>query len=290
MSSFVQQILEFIQTRGTNLLICAVALILGIMAVNNISKLVKRVLINSKLDDTIVKLSLTIIKLLLYFVIILYIVSTLGIKLTGFIAVFSALSLATGLAIQDVISGIANGIVIVSSKPFKVGDYVKIGSIEGKIREIRIMYTIIDTVDRVQIFLPNKTVYNADISNFSISPVRRVDFEFDVDYDSDMKEAIEVIQNSIASFKFTLTNPKYDVFVKSMQDSAVIICARFWVHNENYWPTKNSFNGIIFEEFKKAGICVPFPQITLSQRDAISISSNDRSNTKANIKGEGENV
>lgn len=290
MSSFINEILHFVHSRGTSLLICIVALVLGMMAVNNVLKLVRRVLINSKLDDTIVKLSLTVIKIFLYFMIMLYIVSTLGIKLTGFIAVFSALSLAVGLAIQDVISGVANGIVIVSSKPFKVGDHVKIGSIEGKIREIRIMYTVIDTFDRVQIFLPNKTVYNADISNFTTSPLRRLDFEFGVDYDTDMNMAKEILLQTISNFKYALNKPDYSVFMKSLEDSSVVFIARFWVKNEDYWAAKGDFNAIVFEEFKKNGISIPFPQITLSSRDAVSVLPPSKDNSETNTNEQRDNI
>ena len=272
MESFIDNARFFLQSRGADLITCIVGVVFGLLIINNVMRLLKRALINTRMDVTIVKLSLTMLKVTLYFMLLLYAIGRLGIKLTGFIAVFSAFSLAFGLAIQDVISGVANGIVIVSSKPFKVGDHVKVGSVEGIIREIRIMHTVIDTFDKVQIFIPNKTVYNAEILNFSADPIRRLDFIVSVDYDTDMTKAREVMLEAAKSYPLVLKKPDPTVAIKEFCSSDVSFIIKAWVRNEDYWTMFNDFKMVLFNTFKKEGIVMAFPQVTLSQREPLKLS------------------
>lgn len=266
MSSFAQGALIFMETKGTNIIVSIVALVFGVLIINNIMKMLKMAVVDSKLEKSMVKLVLTILQFLLYFMLVIYILSKLGIGITGIVAAFSAFSLAIGLAIQDVIGGLANGLVIISTRPFKVGDYVQIGSISGTVQEINIMHTVLDTPDKKHIFLPNKTVYNSSIENYTTNPIRRIDYEFGVDYGNDFDMVKQKFTELVQNDPLVVKEPAPVVFLSRVDACEIVYKFRVWVRNENYWPLNNSLPQKAFDVCNKNNIAIAFPQLTLSTR------------------------
>lgn len=266
MEKFLDSILVFLENSGYSLIQAAVALVLGILIIRNLLKITKLMLVRSKMDNSLVSFVLTIEKILLAILLSFYCLSTVGISLTGFVAALSALTLAIGLAIQDIIGSVANGLMIVSTKPFKVNDYVEIGDIGGTIKEITLMHTILTTPDNKRIMLPNKTVFASEITNYSCHPTRRIEFMFGVDYDTNVETAKQVIMETISAHPLVLHDPAPFCRLKELADSEIRFVSRVWVHNSDYWTVYFDLMEQVYAAFEKNGIELAFPQVTLSYR------------------------
>ena len=275
MTPVLQSILSFIEAKGTSIIVSLFALVFGIMIIKNLMKIIKMAVIGSKLDKSMFKLVLSVIQFLLYFLLVVYILSKMGIGITGLVAIFSAFSLAIGLAIQDVIGGLANGLVIISTKPFKVGDFVQIGDISGTIKEINIMHTVLDSPDKQHIFLPNKTVYNSSIQNFTTNPVRRLDYEAGVDFSADHYQVKELFTKVLNQNPYVLKNPAPQVMVNEVGSNEIVYKLRCWVMNNDYWTLHFELREQILMACRENNIGLAFPQITLSQREPIVIKQEE---------------
>ena len=263
MDSFV----KFMEMYGINYISTLVIAFLGILTVRNILKLIEKGLLDSSLDRSLVSFIVTLFRILLYVALLFLIMSGLGIPLTGFVSALSAVTLAIGLAIQDIIGSVANGLMLVTSKLFKVDDYVEIGSVSGSVKEIKLLHTILVTPDNKTVTIPNKTVFSSSIINYSAMNQRRIDLVVGVDYDSDIEKAKNVILNVALENDSILSTPSPIVKVKNLGDSQVDILLRVWVNSEDYWNVTWYLNENVLKALNENGITVPFPQITLSYRE-----------------------
>ena len=170
----------------------AVIAVLGICTVRNIVRLMEKALINSAIDNSLVGFIMAIVRIALYLGLLFICLGRLNVPLTGVVSAISALTLAIGLAVQDLIGGVANGIMMVTSNLFKVNDFVDIGGCSGSVKEIRLLHTVLVTGDNKTITIPNKVVFSSSITNYSVFKVRRLDTLFGVDYDCDVEKAKKV--------------------------------------------------------------------------------------------------
>ena len=170
-----------LETPFPTVVLVIITLIFGFAAIRLLMVLVKRLLLVSPLDNAIVRFVLTSIKVILWIALILYAMRLLDIPLGSAVALLSAAGVAIGLAIQDSIANVANGLVMIMTRPFRVGDYVQIGDDEGTIEELRLMNTVLSTVENKKLILPNKAVFSSRIVNYNTNPTRRIEFIFSVD-------------------------------------------------------------------------------------------------------------
>lgn len=266
MSSFVQSAYAFLNDKGTNIVIALFALVFGLLIIKNLMKCIEKAIIDSKLEKSMIKLVLTIIRFVLYFLLALYILKKLDINLTGFVAVFSAFSLAVGLAIQDIIGSFVNGLVIASTKPFKIGDTVEIGGITGTVKEINLMHTVIDTPDKAEVYLPNKTVYNSQIYNYSKLPFRRLDYEVVLDFSNDREEATECLKKVLETNSYVSKNPSPLVYISEIEEKGVRYKLRCWVENSNYWNLYNDIRGEVYSACTENKISFALPKVEMLEK------------------------
>ena len=251
---------KFMEMYGINYISTAVIAFIGILIVRNILKLIEKGLLDSSLDRSLISFFVTVFRIILYVGLLFVVMGRLGIPLSGVVSALSAVTLAIGLAVQDIIGGVANGLMLVTSKLFKVDDYVDIGSVSGSVKEIKLLHTVLVTPD-------NKTVFSSEITNYSAMKQRRIDMVIGVDYDSDIEKAKKVILNVALKNEAILENPAPMVMVKNLADSEVQILLRVWVNSENYWNVTWYLNENVLKTLNKNNINVPFPQLTLSYRD-----------------------
>lgn len=263
MNGFVR----FMELYGINYIATAVIAFLGILIVRNILKLIEKGLLDSTLDRSLISFFVTLCRIVLYVGLLFVVLGRLGIPLTGVVSALSAVTLAIGLAIQDIIGGVANGLMLVTSKLFKVDDYVDIGSVSGSVKEIKLLHTVLVTPDNKTITIPNKTVFSSEITNYSAMKQRRIDMVIGVDYDSNIDKAKSVILNVALSNASILSTPSPMVQVKNLADSEVQILLRVWVNSEDYWAVTWFLNENVLKALNDNDINVPFPQLTLSYRD-----------------------
>lgn len=273
MDQFVLQVKYFMEHFGYQTIEIIGILVFGLLIIANVMKLIKRALLQSNVDDSLVKFILAVVKALFIVCLVLYCINRLHVSMTATIAGFSCVAVAVGLAIQDIIGGIADGLMIISSKPFKVNDFVEIGGVKGTIKETNLMHTILTTTDNKRVILTNKTVYTSDITNYSSNAMRRVDFTFGIDYDASVDKAKETILAVFRNHPLVLDDPAPIARLGNMGDSSLDIVARCWTATDNYWEVFYDIQEQVFAAFGKEGIPFPYPQVTLSYRSPLPLAS-----------------
>lgn len=187
----------------------------------------------------------------------------LGVNTAGIIAMVGAASLAIGLALKDMLSNIASGLLLLFLRPFKAGDYIECGNIKGKILGIGLFNTTLDTVDGIHVSAPNGSLWGAPILNYSYNAKRRLDITVSIDYKANINEATNILQTLIAQEPRFLNNPEASIIVTELADNSVNICMRAWTKSSDYVVLKSEFTARIKEKFEAEKIDIPFPQRTI---------------------------
>jgi small conductance mechanosensitive channel len=202
----------------------------------------------------------SLLNVTLKILLVITVMSMIGIQMTSFIAILAAGGLAIGMALSGTLQNFAGGVIILVLKPFKVGDYITAAGHSGTVNEIQVFYTILKTVDNKTIILPNSSVSNNSLINFSVEPTRRVDLEFDIGYGDDIDKAREVLWAIIKSDNRVFEDPAPMIAVKELANSSVNIALRVWLKAEDYWPYYWEIHEKVKKAFDKNGISIPFPQ------------------------------
>ena len=237
-----------------------VTLIIGSWVIKRLVKLTHKTLLNRDIDVILIPTLVGVVRVALYAALIFAVIAQIGIETTGFLAVFGAAGLAIGLALQGSLSNFAGGILILTLKPFRVGDFVEIDGTGGSVNGVSIMTTILKTPDNRTIFLPNGKVAGANITNFTIESTRRWDKVFCIGYGDDFDKAKAIIMKFIEDDNRFLKDPAPFVRVGNLGDSSVDITVRAWVNTPDYWAVNWDMIENVKKEFDKQGISIPFPQ------------------------------
>ena len=263
---FMKELPEKALNIGIRVLMAAVFLFVGIKLIKLVRKILKKSLLKGNVDLGVIQFLDSLVNAVLMIILIVLIASGFGVDATSIVAVVGSAGVAVGLALQGSLSNLAGGVLILILKPFKVGDYVKEDNKghEGIVTEIHIFYTKLRTIDNTIIVLPNGKLADSGITNISMLPERRIDLQISVSYNSDLKKAKEIIMNLMKRDEATIENDDsmpFQVFVDNLGESDVVIGARCWVYNEDYWETKWRITENIKLELEKNGISIPYNQI-----------------------------
>lgn len=239
-------------------------IIFGLIIVKLVLAIVRRQLAKTKLEKTVQSFVMSILKFVLYLILIFCIISSLGVSVTGLTVVISAASLAISLAMQDSLKNLVNGFIIISTSLFKEGDWVKIGGEEGSVVKVSMLYTTLKTGDNKRVTLPNSSVLSNDVVNFNVLKTRRLDLTFDISYNSNVDEAKKIINDVIASCENILEDPAHTVVLSNLGASAITLTVRVWVNAGDYWNTKWYMLDNIFNEFKRNNITIPYNQLEVA--------------------------
>ncbi len=239
-----------------------VLLLIGGLIVLKIALSIFRKMINrSHLKGTAGNFLISLIKTALVILYVIILLSMLGVDTTSLVAIFSVLTLAISLAVQDVISNLASGIMLVVTKPFEEGDFVDIGGSSGTVEQIRITCTKLRTGDNKVITIPNSTVTGASITNYSTKDTRRVDLTFSVAYGSDVEKVKSIILGVIQKHELILTDPAPMVRLTEHGASSLDFVTRVWVNGGDYWTVNFDLKEQVLAALEGAGISIPFPQM-----------------------------
>ncbi len=256
-----------------NFVFAILVLIFGYFLIKLFLKLLRKIFkIDKKIikEKTIKSFILNTLKVVLYFGLCLIVLAILRVNLSGFAEIFSSAILAIGLSLQDVISNFASGIIILSSKPFVIGDYVNIGNgiCEGTVVSVKFLVTCIETVDKQNITLPNKTITSSVVMNYTQNPLRRLRIDIGVDYDTDVSKVKEILIDLANNDNRILLEPTPVAYLTAFQASSINISLRCFVPNEIYWTVYFDMNEKIFSAFKKNNIQIPFNRIVVSSKNS----------------------
>ena len=252
-----------------DVILAAVVFVIGTRVINWLVKIVKNSMTRANIEQGVLTFISSLFRYLLYFFLVLIILSQFGVTASSVIAVLGSAGLTVGLALQGSLSNFAGGVLILLLKPFVVGDYIIENSdkMEGTVSEITIFYTKLLTPDNKAIMLPNGTLSNSSIVNVSAMNKRRLDLRFGVAYDSDIQKVKEILERVAIGDESILKDEPTNVFVSELMDSYVEMGARGWVNKEDYWSTKWRITENVKLEFDKAGISIPFPQMEITMKN-----------------------
>ncbi len=259
--SFLSFILEFISSFGIKLLGALIVLVVALKCISWISKLIRTSPKLDKLDISFRSFLASFTKISLYIVLVITIAMILGVPATSFITILASCGVAVGLALQGSLSNFAGGLMILFFKPFKVGDFIEASGETGTVVEISVVYTELLTVDNKRITIPNGTLTNSTIKNYSAEELRRVDLSFSVAYNSDDQTVKNIINDVIQARPEALKDPEPFVRLSDHADSALIYTVRIWCKNADYWTVYFDVLEGVKAAFDQNGISIPFKQM-----------------------------
>lgn len=245
---------------GLKVLGALAVVIIGRVIAGWFRSITRKALTRASFDATLVPFLANLVFIALMTFILISAAGLVGIPVTSFVAVIGAAGLAVALAFQGTLSNFSSGVMLLTFRPFKVGDFVEAGGTTGVVQEIGIFVTTLHTVDNVRIIVPNTKISGDTIKNFTANPTRRIDLVMGVGYDDDLNVAIRTIREVLSEEDRILPEPEPQVAVSELGDSSVNIVVRPWVDASDYWPTRFDLTKALKERLEAAGCQIPFPQ------------------------------
>lgn len=234
-------------------------LIVGLMTIKFIVKTSKKLMGKGGIDTTLQKFLGSLIGWGLKILLFIVVISKLGIETTSFAAIIAAAGLAVGLALQGSLANFAGGVLIMIFKPIKIGDLIEAQGEIGVVKEIEIFTTKLTGLSNREIIIPNGSLSNGTIINYTTEGTRRVDLVIGVSYDADIKKTKEVLTKVLTSHAKVLKDPTPNVTVLELADSSVNFAVRPWCHTDHYWDVYFEITENAKIALDKAGIEIPYP-------------------------------
>lgn len=251
------------------LVLAIVVLVVGLWIIKMVTKALERVMEKRGMDLSLRKFLGSILGIFLKVMLFLSVLGMFGVETTSFIAIFSALTLGIGMALNGTIGHFASGVMLMIFKPFKVGDLVTIGGGNtGSVEAINAFNTTLATLDNKRIIIANSNVTGNDITNISGQGTVGVELTFGIGYDDSIDAARKIIMQVGDSCPYILKDPAQGVVVAELADSSVNLATRPFCKSEHYWDTMFYMQENVKKEFDKANIGIPFPQMDVHMKQA----------------------
>jgi small conductance mechanosensitive channel len=260
MEDIIKQLQTIIAGYGMQIIGALATLIIGIWISKLLAKSLGKVLRKREVDETLVKFSVSLVKVALIAFIIISAASQVGIQTASFVAMIGAAGLAVGFALQGSLSNLAAGVMLIIFKPVKVGDFTEGGGAAGSVESVGIFVTTLVTPDNKVVYIPNSTLTSGNITNYSTKDTRRVDMVFGIGYSDDIDKAKNVIQSVLNNDSRILKDPAPQVVVSELGDSSVNFNVRPWVNKADYWGVYFDITEQVKKKFDEQNISIPFPQ------------------------------
>ena len=242
--------------------------IIGRWLIGVAGTLITKALERQKIEPTIVRYIGNIISVALNVLLVIGILGYFGVETTSFAALIAALGIAIGAAWGGLLSNFAAGAFILVLRPFKVGDYVLAGEVEGTVRAIGLFTTAIDTPDNVNTMVGNAKVMNGTIKNYSHNPFRRVELTAQLDHTVDPDDAIRRLKEKLPTIANVVKAPAPDVAIITFNERGPVLAVRPYVHTDHYWQVYFDTNKAIRDTFGAAGYPAPEAHLFLRQKAA----------------------
>lgn len=253
---------------GVKIIGAIVIWIVGSWVIKKIISTTSKVMTKRDFDISLQKFLLNLVGWVLKILLILAILANLGVETTSFAAILAAAGLAVGLALQGSLGNFAGGVLLMIFKPIKIGDLIEAQGEVGVVKEIEIFTTKLTGLSNREIIIPNGSLSNGNIINYSTEGTRRVDLVFGVGYDSDIKQTKNVLMDVLTSHPKVLTTPAPTVNVMELADSSINFAVRPWCKTEDYWTVYFDVTENTKEALDVAGIEIPYPHAVEIQKEA----------------------
>lgn len=244
---------------GAQVMLALITFLIGWWLINKLIGKVGGLLQRRQVDPSLYGFIESLLGIVLKILLLVSVASMIGVETTSFIAVIGAAGLAIGLALQGSLANFAGGVLILLFRPIRVGEWIEAQGVAGTVHSIQIFHTVLKSGDNKTIVVPNGSLSNGHITNFSREPRRRADINIGIDYGADIKQARKILLE-IAEDERVLREPEPVVFVTALGDNAVTLSLRVWVATGDFWPVTFGFTELAKERFDEAGIGIPFPQ------------------------------
>jgi small conductance mechanosensitive channel len=251
---------DTVKAHGIKLLIALLVLVIGLWVARIVANMGRRAMKHAKVDVTLVTFLRNMLFGLLVVVVIVAALSTAGIPSASFVTVLGAAGLAIGLSLQGSLSNLAWGVLLIMFRPFKVGDFVEIGSLMGTVDSIDLMQTRLVAPDGREVVIPNAKVGGDAVINFNSRGTRRFEVTVGIGYSDDIGKAMEAVRALLAEDKRIHTEPAPGVWTTELADSSVNLVIRGWVATSDFWAVQTDMVRAVKERFDAEGISIPFPQ------------------------------
>lgn len=265
--TFLDSLVSFATRAGIKLILALIVLVVGL----KLAKFITRKLMSSRgmsrLDLSVHTFMNNTILTVCDAVVVVSAALIIGIPATSFVALLGTAGVAIGLALQGAFSNFAGGIMILIFHPFKVGHYIETSGLSGTVKEISIFYTVLTTPDCKDITIPNGTLMNSSVTNYSAEPTRRLDITFSVAYDSDIEKVKSILLKHANAHELTLKTPEPFARMTAQNTSSLDFALRVWVNNGDYWALKFDLLESIKKDFDSEGIVVPYQQLDVHVKE-----------------------
>lgn len=264
MQKFYDIVIEFFVNYSFQIVGAIIILVIGFIVAKKVASFVEKLLLTKKMDVTLTKFIATTIKIAIIAGVAIIALGKLGITVTPFVAAIGAMSLGAGLALQGLLSNFGAGVSIIATRPFVVGNTIKIQGYAGLVKEIKLAYTVLETEDKELITIPNKHIVGEILTNSFEYTV--VEMTVGIDYASDPKVAIKAIKEVLEKYPEISNEAKAQVGIKEFADASINLELRYWALTQQYNEIQYRVNMDIFDALAANNIQIPYPTYNIIQK------------------------
>lgn len=261
LSQLLEEIIKWSYSKGIKLFIGIICLIIGWKLLNKFNRLVIGIVEKKNPDKTLNSFVGTIINIANKSLLVVVVMGYIGFETASLAAIVASAGVTLGLSLQGSLSNLAGGVIILIIRPFNVGDYIDASGFSGTVEKIGIFYTAIITPDNRQIMIPNGTLANGSMVNYSSKELRRVDLTFNASYEADIKDVKQVLHNVIRENEKILKEPEPVVYVSEYGAGSIGYIVKVWCKNKDYWNIYYDMLERVKSAFDQKGIGIPYPQM-----------------------------
>ena len=261
MDAFISGLADLVTAAGGKIILALVVLIVGNVLIKKLLHFLESGKMLAKVEGAVRTFTLSFVKIGLYVLLVISIISILGVPMASVVAVLASASVTVGLALQGALSNLAGGIMLMIFKPFKLGDYMAAAGVEGVVKEVTLFYTVILTVDNKRITVPNGSLMNANVTDFSSEELRRVDLTFACAKSESPARVQAVMLDVMAADPLVLADPEPFARVSGGSNEAMEFTVRAWCKSEYYWTVYFDLTQKIIEAMAANNIQAPAMRI-----------------------------
>ncbi|WP_410509275.1 mechanosensitive ion channel family protein [Methanosarcina hadiensis] len=267
-NGILEQMIPYTDITLSRLIFAMAVLIAGIFTVKLLARIFRKGIEKAKLPDLTMHFLENFLSILLYVIVALVFLKSLGLDVDSYVVGLSAvIGLVLGLGMQDTFTNIASGVWVAAVRPIDMGEMVILNGQTGKVKSVGIMSTELLTADNQLITIPNKLVWGSSIVNMTRMPTRRASVDVGISYSSDIEQAIKIAIDLMKRHPLVLQDPGPSVIATELANSSVNLQLRAWTKTGDLMAVKNNLTAGIFEAYKREGIEIPFPQMDIHVKE-----------------------
>ena len=260
-NSFMETMTKFFTSGLGKIVLFIIVAIIGAILIKVFIKMLRKLGTKTKIDQTVYKFMITVVKFVLWMLYILTLLAIIGVPVTSLVAIITALTLGVTLAVQSSVSNLANGIILLANKPFKIDDFVEINGVSGTVVDISIFNTKLRTSNNEIITMPHNVTINNPIIDYTSLEMRRIALDVSVSYDSDMNKVKQVLLDTIKQQDLVLQDQANSVNLAKMNSSSIDFSVKVWTATENYWDCFFALTESVFNKLKENNIEIPYNKL-----------------------------